>query len=103
MFVLGIPPRHSQREYTSAVNKLISNRNEDFAFLGVEKIIYKITQLKADEAHLNEEYISSICFILKSKILGCTLNAELHRQGHSRLYECYERCHCGSWEQSGRS
>ena len=37
VFVLGIPPRHNQRERTSAVNKLLSDRKEDWTFRGVER------------------------------------------------------------------
>ena len=55
VFVLGIPPRHNQRERTSAVNKLLSNRKEDWAFGGVEKRVYKVTHLKEDKVHLNKE------------------------------------------------
>ena len=103
VFVLGIPPRHNQRERTSAVNKLLSNRKEDWAFRGVEKRVYKVTHLKEDKVHLNKESIGSICFILKTKILRSAFDAELDRQGHPRIYECSGRCHCGSWKQSGRA
>ena len=63
VFVLGIPPRHNQRERTSAVNKMLSNRKEDWAFRGVEKRVYKVTHLKEDKVQLIEESIGGICFI----------------------------------------
>ena len=84
VFVLGIPPRHNQRERTSAVNKLLSNRKEDWAFRGVEKWVYKVTHLKEDKVHLNENP-SEACFILKTKILRSAFDAELDRQGHPRI------------------
>ena len=102
VFVLGIL-RHIQTERTSAVNKLLSNRNENWAFRGVEKRVYKVTHLKEDKVHLNEESIGGICFILKAKILRSAFDAELDRRGHPRIYECSGLCHCGSWKQSGRA
>ena len=103
VFVLGIPHRHNQRERTSAVNKLLSNRKEDCAFRGVEKRVYKVTHLKEDKVHLNEESIGGICFILKTKILRSAFDAELDRQSHPRIYESSGLCHGGSWKQSGRA
>ena len=62
VFVLGIPPRHNQRERTSAVNKLLSNRKEDWAFRGVEKRVYKVTHLKEDKVHLNNPSEAFVLF-----------------------------------------
>ena len=57
VFVKGIPHRYNQRERTSAVNKLLFNRKEDRGFRGLEERIYKVTQMKEDEVHINQESI----------------------------------------------
>ena len=67
VLVLGIPPGHNQNEQTTAVDKLLFNRIDYWAYRGVENLNLQSHSINESHLLLNHESIRSICFILKPK------------------------------------
>lgn len=101
VFVLGIPLRYNQFEYSCKVNRILELKSkESWSYRGISSTIYHNRHLKSDKVHLTDQALNSLRRVLQKKVLYQSFSVAIRQSGYLAVSDCSGVCTCGCFQRS---